>query len=160
MKLISAEVRSPAICALSHASSEAIDRAWDAVKGAAHPRIHIFLSSSDIHLMHQLKKSREEIFESAGNSVLPSEKIYDDIEFSPMDASRTDPQYLYQILEAVIEAGATTVNIPDTVGYAITREWGTRIEGIFKNVPIFIRQLSVCIAIMIWVWQSPIVWKL
>jgi 2-isopropylmalate synthase len=135
VKLISAEVRNPVICALSHASSEAIDRAWEAVKGAAHPRIHIFLSSSDIHLIHQLKKSRDEIFQSAVNSVKRAKKYTDDIEFSPMDASRTDPQYLYQITEAVIDAGATTVNIPDTVGYAIPQEWGKRMEGLFKNVP-------------------------
>jgi 2-isopropylmalate synthase len=135
VKLIAEEVRSPIICALSHASFEAIDRAWEAIKGAAHPRIHIFLSSSDIHLIHQLKKSRDEIFRSAVNSVLRARKYTTDIEFSPMDASRTDPQYLYQILEAVIDAGATTVNIPDTVGYAIPLEWGKRIEGIYKKVP-------------------------
>jgi 2-isopropylmalate synthase len=135
VKLIAEEVRTPVICALSHASNEAIDRAWEAVKGAAHPRIHIFLSSSDIHLLHQLKKSRDEIFQSSRDSVLRAKLYTDDIEFSPMDASRTDPQYLYQILEAVIDAGASTVNIPDTVGYAIPKEWGARMEGIFKNVP-------------------------
>jgi 2-isopropylmalate synthase len=134
VKLISAEVRTPVICALSHASSEAIDRAWEAVKEAAHPRIHIFLSSSDIHLLHQLKKNRDEILQSAVNSVKRAKKYTDDIEFSPMDASRTDPQYLYQITEAVIDAGAATVNIPDTVGYAIPQEWGKRMEGLFKNV--------------------------
>lgn len=134
VKLISAEVRTPVICALSHASSEAIDRAWEAVKEAAHPRIHIFLSSSDIHLLHQLKKNRDEILQSAVNSVKRAKKYIDDIEFSPMDASRTDPQYLYQITEAVIDAGAATVNIPDTVGYAIPQEWGKRMEGLFKNV--------------------------
>jgi 2-isopropylmalate synthase len=135
VKLIAEEVRGPVICALSHASFDAIDRAWEAIKMAAHPRVHIFLSSSDIHLLHQLKKSRDEIFQSAVNSVLRAKKFTSDIEFSPMDASRTDPQYLYQILEAVIDAGATTVNIPDTVGYAIPLEWGKRIEGIYKNVP-------------------------
>jgi 2-isopropylmalate synthase len=123
------------ICALSHANPEAIDRAWEAIKGAAHPRIHIFLSSSDIHLLHQLKRSRDEILQSSVNSVIRAKKYTDDIEFSPMDASRTDPQYLYQILEAVIGAGANTVNIPDTVGYAIPEEWGKRIEGIKQNVP-------------------------
>ena len=135
VKLIAAEVRNPVICALSHANPQAIDRAWEAVKGAAHPRIHIFLSSSDIHLLHQLKKSRDEILQTSRDMVARAKKYTDDIEFSPMDASRTDPQYLYQILEAVIDAGATTVNIPDTVGYAIPDEWGERIEGIFQNVP-------------------------
>ena len=135
VKLIATEVRNPVICALSHANPQAIDRAWEAVKGAAHPRIHIFLSSSDIHLMHQLKKSRDEILQTSANMVARAKKYTDDIEFSPMDASRTDPQYLYQILEAVIDAGANTVNIPDTVGYAIPDEWGKRIDGIFQNVP-------------------------
>ena len=135
VKLIAAEVRNPIICALSHARPEAVDRAWEAVKEAARPRIHIFLSSSDIHLLHQLKKSRDEILQTSRDMVVRAKKYTDDIEFSPMDASRTDPQYLYQIVEAVIDAGATTVNIPDTVGYAIPDEWGKRIEGIFHNVP-------------------------
>jgi 2-isopropylmalate synthase len=135
VSLISKEVRSPIICALSHANPQAVDRAWEAVKGAAHPRIHIFLSSSDIHLLHQLKKSRDEILQTSRAMVARAKKYLDDVEFSPMDASRTDPKYLHQIVQAVIEAGATTVNIPDTVGYAIPGEWGERIEGIFKHVP-------------------------
>lgn len=135
VKLISQEVRSLSICALSHANPMAIDRAWEAVKGAAHPRIHIFLSSSDIHLLHQLKKTRDEILQTSRSMVARAKNYTGDVEFSPMDASRTDPQYLYQIIEAVIEAGATTINIPDTVGYAIPEEWGKRIGGIFQNVP-------------------------
>jgi 2-isopropylmalate synthase len=135
VRLISEKVRGPVICALSHANPQAIDRAWDAVKGAANPRIHIFLSSSDIHLLHQLKKSRDEILETSRNMVARAKKYTSDIEFSPMDASRTNIEFLYQILEAVIGAGATTVNIPDTVGYAIPDEWGQRIDGIMKNVP-------------------------
>jgi 2-isopropylmalate synthase len=135
VKLISTEVRSPTICALTHANSKAIDRAWEAVKEAKNPRIHIFLSSSDIHLLHQLKKSRDEILQTSRDMVMRAKRYTEDIEFSPMDASRTDIQYLYQIIEAVIEAGARTVNIPDTVGYAIPEEWGQRIKGIFLNVP-------------------------
>jgi 2-isopropylmalate synthase len=135
VKLISKEVRGAVICGLSHANPQAVDRAWEAVKEAAHPRIHIFLSSSDIHLLHQLKKTRDEILQSSRDMVARAKKYTEDIEFSPMDASRTDPQYLYQILEAVIAAGASTVNIPDTVGYAIPDEWAKRIAGIFKNVP-------------------------
>ena len=135
VKLISKEVRNSSICGLSHANPQAIDRAWEAIKGAAQPRIHIFLSSSDIHMLHQLKKSREEILQTSREMVAKAVKYTTDIEFSPMDASRTNIEFLYQILEAVIDAGATTVNIPDTVGYAIPQEWGKRIEGIFKNVP-------------------------
>ncbi|MFC2031799.1 2-isopropylmalate synthase [Chloroflexota bacterium] len=135
VKLIAKEVRTPIICALCHANSEAVDSAWEAVKDAAHPRIHVFLSASDIHLLHQLKKSREEILQTSRDMTARARKYTDDVEFSPMDASRTEPSYIYQILETVIDAGANTVNIPDTVGYAVTDELGNLISGIFQNVP-------------------------
>ncbi len=132
---IAREVRTPVICALARALPQDIDRAWEAVKEAQHPRIHVFLSASEIHRIHQLKKSREEILQAARDMVARAKKYVDDVEFSPMDASRTEPEYIYQILEAVIDAGATMVNIPDTVGYAIPAEFGSLIEGIFQNVP-------------------------
>ena len=135
VRLIAKEVRTPVICALARAHPDDIDRAWEAVREAAHPRIHVFLSASDIHLLHQLKKSREEILQTSHDMVVRAKKYTDDIEFSPMDASRTEPEYIYQILKAVIDAGATTVNIPDTVGYAIPDEFGHLIGGIFQNVP-------------------------
>lgn len=135
VSLISREVKQPIICALSHANPEAVDKAWEAVKYAKRPRIHIFLSASDIHLFYQLKKSREEILLISRDMVERAKKYLDDVEFSPMDASRTDPIYLYRILEAVIDAGATTVNIPDTVGYAVPEEFGGLISGILHNVP-------------------------
>jgi len=134
VSLISQEIKNPAICALTHANFNAVDRAWEAVKEAAHPRIHIFLSASDIHIIHQLKKSRDEIMKMACDNVTRAKGYTGDIEFSPMDASRTEPQYLYQILEAVIDAGATTVNIPDTVGYSVPDEFGGLIASIFENV--------------------------
>jgi 2-isopropylmalate synthase len=132
---IAKEIRKPIICALSHASPNAVDSAAAAVKNAAHPRIHIFLSSSEIHLVHQLKKSQQEVIEMACAMVTRAKKLADDIEFSPMDASRTDPAYLYKIIEEVIKCGATTINVPDTVGYSIPSEFGALIAGIFKNVP-------------------------
>ncbi|MBI2853320.1 MAG: 2-isopropylmalate synthase [Chloroflexi bacterium] len=135
VRSIAQEVRRPAICALTHAHANAVDQAWEAVKKAAHPRIHVFLSASDIHLMYQLKKSRDEILDSAQEMVARAKQYCNDIEFSPMDASRTEPSYLYRILQAVIDAGATTVNIPDTVGYAIPAEFGKLISGICSNVP-------------------------
>ncbi len=135
VRLIAQEVRTSVICGLARAVPGDIDRAWEAVKKAARPRIHVFLSSSDIHLVYQLKKSRQEILKMARNMVVRAKKYVDNVEFSPMDASRTEPEYIYQILEAVIDAGATTVNIPDTVGYAIPEEFGRLIEGIFKKVP-------------------------
>ena len=135
VKLIAKEVRTPIICALARAHPDDIDRAWEAVKEAEHPRIHVFLSASDIHLIYQLKKSREEVLQTSHDMVARAKQYTDDVEFSPMDASRTEPEYIYQILETVIDAGATTVNIPDTVGYAIPDEFSRLIEGIFKNVP-------------------------
>jgi 2-isopropylmalate synthase len=135
VSLIAKEVRTPVICVLTHANLEAVDQSWEAVKGAEHPRIHIVLSSSDIHLFYQLRKSREEILKMSCDTVVHARKYCDDIEFSAMDASRTEPEYIYEILWAVIEAGATTVNIPDTVGYAMPEQFGALIEGVFKNVP-------------------------
>jgi len=134
VSLIAREVRTPVVCALARAHPDDIDSAWEAVKQARQPRIHVFLSASDIHLMYQLKKSREQVLQTARDMVARAKQYTGDIEFSPMDASRTEPEYIYQIVAAVIDAGATTVNIPDTVGYAIPGEFGGLIEGIFQNV--------------------------
>ncbi|MDY6834115.1 MAG: 2-isopropylmalate synthase [Chloroflexota bacterium] len=133
--LIAQQVRGTKICGLAHANAEAVDRAWEAISTASSPRIHVFLSASDIHLSHQLKKGRKEILELSREMVKRAKGYVDDVEFSPMDASRTEPAYLYKVLEAVIQAGATTINIPDTVGYAIPSEFGDLIEGVFSNVP-------------------------
>ena len=135
VRLIARELKRPTICALSLASIASVDRAWEAIKEAQHPRIHVFLSASDIHLAHQLKKSRDEALKMSRETVARARSYVDDVEFSPMDASRADPAYLYQILEAVIGAGANTVNIPDTVGYAAPQEFGSLVQGILDNVP-------------------------
>jgi 2-isopropylmalate synthase len=135
VRLIARELKRPTICGLSLASIESVDRAWEAVKEAEHARIHVFLSASDIHLAHQLKKSRDEVLNMSRETVARAKSYVDDVEFSPMDATRADPAYLYQVLEAVIEAGATTVNIADTVGYATPQEFGSLIKGILDNVP-------------------------
>jgi 2-isopropylmalate synthase len=135
VRLIAKEMRRPVTCALTHAQPQAVDRAWEAVKEAKHPCIHIFLSASDIHLLHQLKKSQDEILQMARDMVARAKGYLNDVEFSPMDASRTEPAFIYRILEAVIAAGATTVNIPDTVGYATPQEFGSLIAGILANVP-------------------------
>ena len=135
VRRIAREVRGSVICALARAHPDDIDRAWEAVKEAEHPRIHVFLSASEIHRVYQLKKSREEILQMSRDMVARAKKYTNDIEFSPMDASRAEPAYIHQILEAAIDAGANTVNIPDTVGYAIPDEFGSLIEGIFQKVP-------------------------
>ncbi|MFM2303034.1 MAG: hypothetical protein RLZZ135_439 [Cyanobacteriota bacterium] len=125
----------PIICGLARASKKDIKAAADALKPAAKARIHTFISTSDIHLEYQLKKSRAEVLDIAQEMVAYAKSFMDDVEFSPMDAVRTDSQYLYQVLEAAIASGATTVNIPDTVGYTTPAEFGALIKGIKENVP-------------------------
>ncbi|MFC1865930.1 2-isopropylmalate synthase [Chloroflexota bacterium] len=134
VKLIAGEIKESVVCGLARAHIKDIDAAWEALKRAKRPRIHVFLSTSDIHMLHQLKKSRQQILEMSRDMVSRAKKYTDDIEFSPMDASRANPEFIYQVLEAVIEAGATTVNIPDTVGYAVPGEFGSLIESIIINV--------------------------
>ncbi len=132
---IAREVRGSAIAGLARAVQNDVDACWEAVKHAAQPRIHVFLSSSDIHLMHQLEKGREEVLEMARTQVARAAKYCPDVEFSPMDATRSEPAYVYQMLKEVIDAGATTLNIPDTVGYAIPEEFAQLIRNIQENVP-------------------------
>ena len=135
VKTIVQEVKGPVIASLARAHAVDVDRAWEALKGGENPRIHVFLSSSDIHIMHQLRKNREEVMEMAVAMVSRAKGYCDDVEFSPMDATRTTPEYLYQLLEAVIGAGATTVNIADTVGYAIPSQFAQLLKDIQENVP-------------------------
>ncbi|WP_016951502.1 2-isopropylmalate synthase [Anabaena sp. PCC 7108] len=125
----------PVICSLARAIKADIEAAAEALKPAVHGRIHTFISTSDIHLEYQLRKSRAEVLAIAEEMVAYAKSFMDDVEFSPMDAARTDPEYLYQVLERAIAAGATTVNIPDTVGYTTPSEFGDMIKGIIENVP-------------------------
>jgi 2-isopropylmalate synthase len=134
IKRIGAEVEGPVICSLARARKEDIDRAWEALKEAPKRRIHTFHSTSDIHLKHQYRISREEAFKRSVEMVKHARSYVDDVEFSPMDATRTDVSYLHEVVEAVIEAGAKTVNIPDTVGYATPEEFGALIRGIRDKV--------------------------
>ena len=135
VKTIAREVKGPVIASLARAHPVDVDQAWDALKGGENPRIHVFLSSSDIHIMHQLRKNREEVMDMAVSMVERAKKHCDNVEFSPMDATRTMPEYLYRLLEAVINAGATTVNIADTVGYAIPSQFAQLLKDIQENVP-------------------------
>ena len=132
---IGREVKGPIICSLARARPEDIDRAWEALKTAHLPRIHTFISTSDIHLRYQFRMSREQALEQAMAMVKRAKGYLEDVEFSPMDASRSDPEYLYRVIEAVIRAGATTVNIPDTVGCALPEEFGALIRNIREHVP-------------------------
>ncbi len=132
---IANEVEGPIICSLSRAVAGDVDAAWNAIKGAAKPRIHVFLSSSEIHQMHQLRKDREDVMTMAVQMVSRAKSYCDDVEFSPMDATRTNREYLYRMLEEVIKVGATTINIADTVGYAIPSDFQTMLNDIQQNVP-------------------------
>ncbi len=134
VKKIAAEVEGPVISSLARAKPEDVDCAWQALKGAPRVRIHTFISTSDIHLKYQFKMTREEALKRAVEMVKRARGYVDDVEFSPMDASRSEPEYLYEVLSAVIAAGATTLNIPDTVGYALPETFGGLIAGIKKNV--------------------------
>ncbi|MDX1762978.1 MAG: 2-isopropylmalate synthase [bacterium] len=131
---VAEQVRGPVICALARATEKDIDRAWEAIRSAERPRIHTFIATSDLHLEFKLKKTREEVLERADWAVRHAKKYTPDVEFSAEDASRSDVAYLCQVVECAIAAGATTVNIPDTVGYAIPEEFGRLIAALRQQV--------------------------
>src|SRR3984893_19356428 len=135
VQAIAATIRRPIIAGLARACAPDIERAWQAIKGAARPRIHVFLATSDIHLQYKLKISRQQCLEQARDSVRLAKSLCADVEFSPEDATRTDHEFLYKILDAVVEAGATTLNIPDTVGYSMPAEFGELIQSNRRRVP-------------------------
>jgi 2-isopropylmalate synthase len=132
---IAAEIRTVSVAGLARASKLDIDRCWEALRHAAKPRIHTFIATSDIHLKHKLKKTRDEVLEDARQAVRYARSLCEDVEFSAEDASRTDLDFLCRVIEAVIAAGAKVVNIPDTVGYAIPHEFGQRIAYLRAHVP-------------------------
>jgi 2-isopropylmalate synthase len=134
VQAIAATVRRPVIAGLARACSQDIERAWQALKGAARPRIHVFLATSEIHLRDKLKISRRQCLEQARDAVRRAKSLCADVEFSPEDATRTDREFLFQVLEAVVEQGATTLNIPDTVGYSMPAEIGELMQGIRKRL--------------------------
>jgi len=134
VKAIAAVVRRPVIAGLARACRPDIERAWEALKDAAYPRIHVFLATSDIHLQYKLRITRDQCVTQARDAVRLAKSLCEDVEFSPEDATRTDPDFLCRILEAVVEAGATTLNIPDTVGYTVPSEFGELITTIRKRV--------------------------
>ena len=135
VRSISEKIRTLTVAGLARAARGDIDRCWDAIKNAARPRIHMFLATSDIHLAHKLKKTRDEALEISRQMVAYAKSLCPDVEFSAEDATRTDLAYLAKITEAVIEAGATVVNIPDTVGYTVPSEYAERIRYLYDHVP-------------------------
>jgi 2-isopropylmalate synthase len=137
VKRISQEIRGPQVAGLARTTPKDIDTAWEALKHARDPRIHVFIATSDIHLKYKLRKTREEVLEEAGRAVAQAKRYTGNVEFSCEDATRSDPDYLARILEAAIDAGATTVNIPDTVGYTTPTEYAqllTQLRQKVKNI--------------------------
>jgi 2-isopropylmalate synthase len=134
VQAVAAAVPRPIIAALARAARHDIERASMALRSAVRPRIHIVLATSDIHLKHKLRISRQQCLDQAVESVRLAHTFCEDVEFSPEDATRTDPEFLFQVLEAVILAGATTLNIPDTVGYTVPAEFGELIRSVRERV--------------------------
>jgi len=135
VKMIAESIKKSQVAGLARANNKDIDRAWEAIKNACYPRIHTFISTSDVHLTHQLRKSRGEVLDMAVAAVKRAKTYTDNVEFSAMDATRSDREYLCQVIAAAIDAGAITVNIPDTVGYALPPEFGNLIAHIRQKVP-------------------------
>jgi len=135
VQMVAKKVRSCSVAGLARSVKKDIEAAAEALKSAKRPRIHVFLATSKIHMEHKLRKTPEEIVQIAVDAVKYARKFTDDVEFSPEDASRSEKRFLYRVLEAVIKAGARTVNIPDTVGYAVPEQYGQLITDIRSNVP-------------------------
>ena len=135
VKLIAEKVRDVEIAGLARCNVKDIDRAWEALQGGENPRIHVFIASSPIHMKYKLRMDEEQVLEKAVESVKYCARYTSNIEFSAEDASRSEEEFLYRLIEAVIKAGAKVINIPDTVGYAVPQEFGRLIRNIRENVP-------------------------
>ena len=134
VKAIAEEIEGPVICSLARCHPDDIERAWKAVEPATNCRIHVFVATSEIHRKYKLEMAKDEIIRRAADAVRMAREVCDDVEFSPEDASRTEPAYLADVVAAVIEAGARTVNIPDTVGYTVPGEFAELFSYLKQNV--------------------------
>src|ERR1700753_2850048 len=135
VQAIAREVEGPIVCGLARTGKSDIDAAYEAVKDAARPRIHTFISTSDIHIEHQLQTTREDVEGQTRAAVAHAKQYLDDVEFSPMDATRAEADFTARVLQIAIEEGATTINIPDTVGYTMPQEFETFLAGLYERVP-------------------------
>ena len=135
VKRIAGTVERVTVAALCRAVAQDIDRGWEAIRDAKHPRIHVFIATSDIHLVHKLKRTRAEVLHDTITAVAHARSLCRDVEFSCEDASRTDITYLCEVIEAAVEAGATVINLPDTVGYAVPDEYGAMFREVRARVP-------------------------
>jgi 2-isopropylmalate synthase len=135
VRAIAQAIKGSTVCALARANDRDVSRAADALKGGESTRIHIFLATSDLHMEKKLRMTREQVFEQAKLSVRFARNLTGDVEFSPEDGYRSDPEFLYRVLEAVIAEGATTINIPDTVGYAVPELYGEFLLDLRRKIP-------------------------
>jgi 2-isopropylmalate synthase len=135
VKAVAEQLKGPVIAGLARAVESDIDQAWEAVRNAERPRIHVFLGASDIHIQKKLRRDRDSALEMAAEAVRYAKKYCEDVEYSTEDASRSDFEYLCRVVDAAIQAGATVINIPDTVGYAVPEEFGALIRRLRESVP-------------------------
>jgi 2-isopropylmalate synthase len=135
VQAIAREVHGPIVAGLARANPADVERAWDAVRDAERPRIHTFVSTSDIHIVHQLQSTREDVKGLARASVAQAKSYCDDVEFSPMDATRADLDFTAEVVQIAIDEGATTINIPDTVGFAMPQEYADFLTSLYERVP-------------------------
>ena len=135
VRAIAQAIKGSTVCALARANDRDVSRAAEALKGGESTRIHIFLATSDLHMEKKLRMTREQVFEQAKLSVRFARKLTSDVEFSPEDGYRSDPEFLYRVLEAVIAEGASTINIPDTVGYAVPELYGEFLLDLRRKIP-------------------------
>jgi len=135
VRTIAEQVHGPVIAGLARAHAADIDRAWEAVRHSDRPRIHTFISTSDIHIVHQLQSTREDVKGQARAAVAHAKSLVDDVEFSPMDATRADVEYTAEVVQIALDEGATTINIPDTVGYAMPHEYADFLARLYELAP-------------------------
>jgi 2-isopropylmalate synthase len=135
VRRVAQEVEGPTIAALARANPTDVDRAWEAIREAAFPRIHVFLATSRIHMEHKLRMSEDQVLEAVRANVARARDHTEDVEYSPEDATRSDPDFMVAVCRAAVEAGATTINIPDTVGYATPTDYGALIDRVVREVP-------------------------
>ncbi len=135
VQAIAREVEGPVICGLARTGKQDIDAAWEAVRDSERPRIHTFIATSDIHIERKLQTTREDVIGQARAAVAQAREYTDDVEFSPEDGSRSDVQYMAEVIQVALDEGATTINVPDTVGYTMPHEYAAMFEELYRLVP-------------------------
>src|SRR3989449_3426849 len=135
VQAIAREVEGPVICGLSRTSKQDIDTAWSAIRDCERPRIHTFIATSDIHIERKLQTTREDVKGQVRAAVAQARQYTDDVEFSPEDGSRSDAEYMAEVIQIALDEGATTINVPDTVGYTMPHEYGAMFEELYRLVP-------------------------